>query len=75
MRSPYGPDGYGPEKYKEFDGRGLFSQMRAVCGSQLTNVKPQRLQIKWAKHDGPKLRARECVAKYLRLVTPLRRVK
>lgn len=68
MKSPYGSDGYGPEKYREFDGRGLFAQMRAVIASPLAGVKAQKPIVKWARHDGPRLRAKECVKRLLRRV-------
>ncbi len=75
MKSPYGSDGYGREKYQEFSGVSLFSQMRAVCKVQLVNVKAQKPIVKFAKHDSARLRAKEYVARYLRLVTPARRAK
>lgn len=68
MKSPYGPNGYGPEKYREYDGRGLFAQMRAVIASPLSNAKAQRPIVKWAKHDSARLRAKECVKRLLRRV-------
>lgn len=68
MRTIYGPNGYGREKYREFDGNGLFAQMRAVIASPLSNVKAQKPIVKWKKHDGPRLRAKECVKRLLRRV-------
>jgi len=66
--------GYGPEKY-HFDGASLPSLIRAVCASKPDGHTQQRPIVKWAKPDSARLRAKECVAKYLRLVTPLRRVR
>lgn len=62
--------GYGREKY-HFDGQSLPSLVRGVIASPVVENdlgKAQKPVVKWAKHDGAKLRAKECVAKYLRLV-------
>jgi hypothetical protein len=43
------PD-YGPEKWRDMDGPGLFAQMRAVCQVVLVNVKPQTPVVKFTGH-------------------------
>ena len=43
------PD-YGPTKYHDMDGPGLFAQMRAVCQVVLVNVKQQRPIQKFSGH-------------------------
>lgn len=59
--------GYGAEKY-HFDGESLPSLMRQVCASKPDGCKQQRPVVKWAKHDSARLRAKECVRRYLRRV-------
>lgn len=70
--SPYGRDKYGPERLKLQDGPSIFSQMRAVIASPLSNVKSQKPIVKWSKPDSARLRAKECVT---RLRLAFRRVK
>lgn len=67
MRFPWSDSGYGREKY-HFDGQSLPSLVRSVIASPVVG-KAQKPIVKWAKHDGAKLRAKECVAKYMRLVS------
>lgn len=60
--------GYGPDRLKPFTGESTWSQMRAVCAVQLVGVKAQKPIVKWPRHDGPRLRAKECVKRLLRRV-------
>lgn len=57
--------GYGPDRY-HFDGHSLPSLMRQVCAAEPDGQRQQRPIVKWARHDGPRLRAKECVARWMR---------
>lgn len=51
-----------------FDGQSLPSLMRSVIASPLANgQKNQKPIVRWAKHDGPRLRSAECVTRWMKV--------
>ncbi len=67
MRSPYGHGGYGREQY-HFDGNSLPSLLRSVRLFKLDGVKEQTPQVRYATPDRARLRAPECVRRWMRLM-------
>lgn len=59
--------GYGPERY-HFDGQSLPSLIRQVRQSQLDGVKDQTPVYRYPKADRSRLRAKECVRRFMQIM-------
>lgn len=64
--------GYGPERYKDMEGLSLPSVWKRIRQTRLEQP-DQRPVVKFALPDKPRLRAKECVQRYMRLVKGGRR--